>query len=381
MWPNRDNFQILIEKPLNDFFRKLKYNRSQLEEYLDSKYIIYKEKYSNIAFPIIEIDILYNDNKHHVSFKDRFNGMKYPGFKRDRTKHLLIILSNVLNWIYNNNLNSILPLYDFKMYFDVSDSYLEDSEGFPIFVHARDINKNIPLYPDYTYFRMSFVPNGKLYNWDESKEIFKEHRSYKPPITKRIFFRGVDSTSNPYGGDNSNIRNKLKELSSKDPKVEIRIFPESEALKRATPLYYDCGFETYLDLPGNFPWSYRKKFLYLTGGDVIHVKSIWEDESLDSSIDYKDKDLQSLSSSPKGWIQFIDQVLASYSTTEIEFYYKSLDSEDNNNNKIISLYNKIKETSRLNETYIKRRLQRIEMLNMSRLYQYMAKMMMLSSRP
>lgn len=362
MFPYKDNFQALIEKPLNESFRKLKYSKDQLEEYLVKKYEIHKKYEAKIAFPIIEVDFIYEDGKHHILFLDRFNGMKYSGFKRDRTQHTLIILTDTLEWIRSNNLGSLLPPHNFKMHFDVSDSYLWDSDGYPIFVHAKPSNMTLPLYPDYTYFRITFIPGGRMYNWDQTKEIFKEYREYKPPIIKKIFFRGVDSTSNPHGGDNSNIRNKLKELSLRDPKTEIRVFPQSETAKRATPLYEDCGFETYLDLPGNFPWSFRKKFLYLTGGDVIYIKSLWESKGK-----WKDS---------CGWIQFIDQVLILYPTTEIEFIYTL---KEDNTDKVVELYDKIKKTPRLEENLIKRRLERIEMLNTSRLYQYITRMIMLSS--
>lgn len=362
MWPNTDNFQILIEKPLNDAFRKIKYSRSQLEDYLEKKYKVHNENTPTIAFPVIEIDFIYKDGKHVLNYLDKFNAKKFLGFKRDRTKHLLIVLKETLEWIYDHNLEIFLPRHDFKIYFDVSDSFLEDSEGYPIFVHSRPSNNILPLYPDYTFFRMSFGVENCLLNWDQSKEIFKKYRSNKPPIKKKIFFRGVDSTSNSFGGDNSNIRNKLKELSISDPKTEIRVFPESEIRKRTVALYEDCGFETYLDLPGNFPWSFRKKFLYLTGGDVIQVQSMWEGKDLGPWTP---------------WIQFIDQVLIPYPTSSLEFVYSI--GEDNTE-KIISLYEKIKEIPRLKETVIQRRLQKIEMLNMSRLYQYMTKMLISVSR-
>lgn len=356
MFPYNDAFQFILENNLSKCFQNLK---KDLENYIKLKF---ENHNPETAFPIIEIDIIYREDKHSILFLDKYKCLKYYGFKRDRTRHLLKILENTLDWINLKNLNFVLPKRDFKIYFDVSDCFYNDSEGYPIFVQSRPKNLNIPLYPDHTYFRMEFE-NGKSYDWDQIKEIFREKREIKPPVKKIKFFRGVDSTSNPYGGDNSNIRGLLGELSMKDSDVFIKVFSATEIKRKTVPLYNDCGYEIYLDLPGNFPWSYRKKFLYLTGGDVVQVQSFWESDDMKESF-----------SNP--WVQFIDLILSNCSVTTLNFIY--LLREDNRDN-IIDLYNKIKLVSPLEPDIIKKRLERIEMLNMDRLYQYLTKMLILSS--
>lgn len=362
-----DKFQFQIESHLEDFFSRLRYSAKETESYVYSKYEKHLILYKDIPFPIIEIDIIYRENRHNLLFLDKYNMMKVSSIKRDRTRHILSSLEDCLKW---KNLTDILPKNSFKIYFDVSDTYYEDSEGYPIFVHARPKNVDIPLFPDHTYFKMnfdtSFIGNfdKKFFNWDEAKEIFKQCREIKSPVKKSIFFRGVDSTSNPSCGDNSNIRNVLANLSdkdilSKDHRVIIKVFPVSEIKKKTIPLYEDCGYETYLDLPGNFPWSYRKKFLYLTGGDVIQVYS------------YNEK------SSKYNWIQFIDLILNDFDTITIDFNYIS---DKDNTERIKDLYNRFKHISRLNPNQIEKRLKFIEMLNMDRLYQYMAKMLLHSAK-
>lgn len=150
---------------------------------------------------------------------------------------------------------------DCVFYIYIMDSYLyeKDDQALPFFCICKPSNRNGILVPDNTF--SCHQQNGKCLDWDETKKFVHEKCETKSDNKKnKIFFRGANT-----GEDKHNLR-KLFEMESKKNNIyDITIGSHQ------IPLYFFCKYKYLLNLPGNQPWSYRFKYLFLMYSIVINI--------------------------------------------------------------------------------------------------------------
>ena len=182
---------------------------------------------------------------------------------------------------------------------------------FPFWVLAAPRNSNFIIFPETS---IQCLDINKKYgsncnNWDQVSKICK---SKIVPFNKKlnnVYFKGTNTTKN-----NSNIREYLNINAPKNIIVNIDAWNNYE-----TP----CSWSKYkflLNLPGNYTWSNRLKYLFLLKSLVINVETYIVGDS------FKDEP----------YISFIDLLIDKNDYIPIEhvYYRDALDKEQKIRKKI-----------------------------------------------
>lgn len=379
-----DSLQKTLEKPLFQFFDDLSKSKvdvfSKVYEVLDKYHSTNKWKKFGVISPVLilifKYDILTDDYTLDFSRKYSDHTKLHVTYKVRYCQYLITIYNMILTYMKEKKYTNYLPKKTFEIFLSINDDPFWTGEGLPFFSQAKPKNFNGPMYFDWTFFMMTFDFEAiSRYNWDLTVETFKKLRIARDakeiPIKDKIFFRGMNTT-NSKGGNMSMIREHFQEFSerSKEKLTDIKVIniniKREEQKKKFVSLFDEMDYKMYLDLPGNYPWSYRKKFLYLTGEDVIVVSQKWQ--AADGS--WKDT---------SDWITAFDLWMPNFDTHTIEntyilnqrpgIYFK-------NNKETFDKVIKVKSYSR---KYINKRLDHIEKLTNERIYQYMAYSIILAS--
>lgn len=174
-----------------------------------------------------------------------------------RTNSIIELLKNTLEYAKRGR----QPLPYMRVFLYISDVYAYNHQSLPFFVIAKPTNKNGILIPDDTFYR-HIMSRNKHGGWET---ILKQCKQNAIPLSQRdphIFFRGQNTDKN-----RQNIRQNMFDYAAENAETS----PFKIILKGVEPI---CNFTKYkylLNLPGNQPWSYRFKYLFLMGGLVINV--------------------------------------------------------------------------------------------------------------
>jgi hypothetical protein len=173
-----------------------------------------------------------------------------------RTQHILTLMQDALQYMdtqYGKRLPGhqpwLLPLF-------ISDVYAYDFPELPFLVLAKPANRPGILVPDNTF----------VDHFEESWGTTRDRCLQQPPTDKKnvLYFCGANSDA-----QRQNIRQHLHDLPS-TPTLPLQV-----SFTQRTHVSAFAQYRYLLNLPGNQPWSYRLKYLFLAQSAVIHV-DVWQ---------------------------------------------------------------------------------------------------------
>lgn len=146
---------------------------------------------------------------------------------------------------------------DITLYIITSDGYSFYHQHLPFLCLAKPMNKNGILFPDNTFYNHTI--DDKNYDWEQAKSLITK-KCISNKKFSNIYFRGANT-----GNKKHNLRYTFKTLTKKVPEFKIEIS------EKKIPIYTFCKYKYLLNLPGNQPWSYRFKYLFLMKSLVIDI--------------------------------------------------------------------------------------------------------------
>jgi hypothetical protein len=311
---------------------------------------------------------IYNSFKHKLDYKI-INDMKenfYSGSKHSKD-HFFPLIKYIINNKYENNVNFEVTIYEkiytfetipkdvdnriidtynllknaikyaienkitipnTSLYIWISDRYPWDSnvdKNFPIYLYAKPKNKNFLIFPDNTFNCLTLDKkyDGICYDFDVIKEKILQHCNKdfndKPEL---MYFKGTPTTKRT-----TQLRENLQLFSKETNWLKIHL----DAWEKYEKIYEMCNYKYLLNLPGNYPWSNRFKYLFLMKSLVINVNSNMRELNTDNI--------------ELNWMSFIDYFVepnVDYINIDTNYYWSS----DSENKKIVDDKN-YKETQRI----------------------------------
>lgn len=180
-----------------------------------------------------------------------------PRNEKKRKYEILQLIRDSIKYYKQKN----IQFPDVLFYLYVSDTYAYQYQDLPFFIMAKPSNKTGILIPDNTFYCHDI--KKKCYDWDNVKN---ECNNVDHDKKNFIFFAGANTDKN-----RQNIRSGLYKLeTSKKINIPLKILLQQPKLSL-------CDFKKFkylLNLPGNQPWSYRFKYLFLMKSVVINVNVI-----------------------------------------------------------------------------------------------------------
>lgn len=211
----------------------------------------------------------------------------------DSRAHTFVrMLQDLGAWCTKHGL--VLPETDFAIY--VSDTYAwePDAAPFPWFVMAKPENRRGLLIPDDSFVTHglagpepleSISPTVDMWAWDQCLESASQIKGKSSGTVQKFFFKGANT-----GAEKWNVRDLMRTATASNRKFLIDLEPGKESW------YKWARYGALLDLPGQQPWSYRRKYLHLLGRPVVQV-------DVERFIPQEDG---TLGEPTKRWIQFFD---------------------------------------------------------------------------
>lgn len=200
-----------------------------------------------------------------------------------------------------------LPETQLAIYCCDTYAWEPEAHNFPWFVMAKPENRNGILIPD-----DSFVTHGLTRNesnemispdapwaWTTALAQAKKIKGKTSGTRPQFFFKGSNT-----GATKWDVRGQLAKHSSSKSNVNIQLGRDRE------PWTNWAQYGALLDLPGNQPWSYRRKFLHLLGRPVIQI-------DVERFADKEDHN------GTARWIQFYDALLEpskQYAPFKVRFF-------------------------------------------------------------
>jgi hypothetical protein len=139
-------------------------------------------------------------------------------------------------------------------------------ELLPICTYACQRNELYLLIPDSQFTNLSV--HNRYYdgfiNWDNQLAFFDDQPAEKNDI---IFFRGADTTR-----DNHNLRIALMRKIDQDTPFKQNMIYEILTKLNYEPPWNFLNHRFLLNLPGQYPWSTRQKYNYLSRAFIINVR-------------------------------------------------------------------------------------------------------------
>ena len=174
--------------------------------------------------------------------------------EKKRKREILQLIRNSI--IYHQKKNISFP--DVLFYLYVTDTYAYTYQDLPLFIMAKPLNKTGILIPDNTFFCHEI--NQRCYDWTRVKKECQKIEYNKENV---LFFAGANTDAG-----RQNIRSGLHKVEiSGTAKMPLKILIKKPRISL-------CEFKKFkylLNLPGNQPWSYRFKYLFLMKSVVINV--------------------------------------------------------------------------------------------------------------
>lgn len=195
------------------------------------KNFVLMEKIFNDSLKYISIKLIIKNNKFYYNYED----------EKEYSKRRESILE-LLKLVEKNIIEKNIKINDCVMFFLLTDSFYYKNDKLPFLSFAKPKNKGGLLYPDNTILDLI-----------EEKDIYIPEMKYN-----KMYFRGNKTDLNKY-----NIRSKLKYNNKYFLKIELN--------EKFIPFKQFAKYKYLLNLPGNQPWSYRFKYLFLLKRLVINV--------------------------------------------------------------------------------------------------------------
>jgi hypothetical protein len=264
-----------------------------------------------------------------------------------------VILDLIIKSIdYMKTIGKIAP--NCIMYIMTGDTYPYQFQDLPFFCITKPEKRNGILIPDNTFLRHPPNANdnnieGGAMDWDTTKKKAYEYcktKSYKKNV---IYFKGANTTKHRH-----DIRGIFSRLKNENLPLQINLDSSY------TPSWEFCNYKYLLNLPGNQPWSFRKKFLLMLPSLVIDIVVM----------PYYDSD------HPGEWVNFFDNLFIpnnDYVRIAIEWNGSKLKPLDKSSQEtlireITNTYNKYENNPALYEKIVKSANNKIELLNQHLIY-------------
>lgn len=277
----------------------------------------------------------------------------------NRTDDIIKLIQETLKYIKYLK----LPMPNTTIFLYVSDVYAFEHQDLPFFVITKPKNKTGILIPDNTFYSHTTV-SSKSESWEETmKKCINNHI----PTNKKqntIFFRGANTDSG-----RQNIRNAMYNLSHNKSVYNLNLNGLNKhkqnifnvELKGRQPIETFTKYKYLLNLPGNQPWSYRFKYLFLMKSVVINI-----------NVKQKYKNTKDINDT---WINFFD-ILLEPNVDYIELPFQWNEGEDKHNilqlKKLISnikhVYEKIEMNPELYEKIAKNGFNKIKEISNKMIY-------------
>jgi len=202
------------------------------------------------------------------------------------------MVRDLAQWCTHHGLT--LPETEFAIYSCDTYAWEPEAAQFPWFVLAKPANRPGILIPDDSFLSHGMTGNEPVsmhttqWAWDTALAHSANLRASQSGSMPTFFFKGANT-----GATKWNTRDLLRSQTSGNARVHIDLTPTKES-------WVEWGrYGALLDLPGNQPWSYRRKYLHLLGRPIIQL----DVERFTSSTD---------SNGTARWIQFFDKLLVPY---------------------------------------------------------------------
>lgn len=228
----------------------------------------------------------------------------------NRTKAIISLINKSIEYIKKKKMN--FP--DTTLFLFVSDVYAYFDQELPLFVMAKPKNKKGILIPDNT-FKSHLNVHKISENWETTKT--KCIKSIIPFEKKKdiLFFIGGNTDTG-----RQNIREGFYKLSKGEKVLGLEVnktkLPLQIEFAHNRDLSEFTQFKYLLNLPGNQPWSYRFKYLFLTQSLVINV---------DVRQNYRNVDYFNST-----WINFFDIIFEpNIDYVNLEYYWNEINQAYN----------------------------------------------------
>jgi hypothetical protein len=359
-------------KYINDCYSKYDVVKlDELDKLKESYYETSKTQKLLFLYPLVKYIVRGEEVYVEAELADKsYNNNNLNQIKDNRIVQVLSMIQKTLLWAKSVN----KPIIQTTLYFWMSDRipwYNEIDTKFPIYVFATPKNKNFILFPDNSFECMTIDEkyNGECYDWNQTKAIIinKSNSVKFAEKTNKIFFKGTSTSSK-----NTQIRENLFAFSKSSEYLDIRL----DGWYAYIGMDNFCKYKFLLNLPGNYPWSNRLKYLFLMKSIVINV----DVESEDIKTNIVDQE----------WISFINIIVkpdTHYINLKFKYYYNN-DKNKNKNEKInyqqsVKIFNQLESIYKSNtEKYnsmIDNGYQTVSELTNDNIYEYIYECMVKNS--
>ncbi len=227
----------------------------------------------------------------------------------NRTKAIISLINKSIEYLKKKKMN--FP--ETTLFIFVSDVYAYFDQELPLFVLAKPKNKKGILIPDNT-FNSHLNVHKISENWETTKiKCIKSIILFEKKKDALFFIGGNTDTGR------QNIREGFYKLSNGENVLGLEVdktkLPLQIEFAHNRDLSEFTRFKYLLNLPGNQPWSYRFKYLFLTKSLVINVdvRQNFNDEFFNST-----------------WINFFDIIFEpNIDYVNLEYYWKEINQAYN----------------------------------------------------
>ena len=283
--PHRDEYQRILEscidKNLNDYTIN-KNSFLDMTNYLKTN-IKYRRRCLQVIIKKGQITYIAPNSKATIWKRDGVDNRVFTFVK---------MITDLDHWCDDNNL--ILPECAFVIY--VADTYAweETAKDLPWFIMAKPINRPGILIPDDSFVTHGLSGDRQNLSTDKSvdwmwDQMIKKSKSLSFDNDKdELYFKGANT-----GTFKFSTRDYLSKYKWDIP-ITINLGNKHESM------FNWSKYIGLLNLPGNQPWSYRLKYLYLLKSPVVNI---------DVLLRYAEPDTEKPDTDRlERWIQFFDHL-------------------------------------------------------------------------
>ena len=255
--PHRDEYQRILESCIDKNMNDYKINKNSfldMTNYLKTN-IKYRRRCLQVVIKKGQITYIAPNSKATIWKRDGVD---------NRVFTFVRMITDLDHWCADNNL--ILPECAFVIY--VADTYAweETAKDLPWFIMAKPINRPGILIPDDSFVthglsgdRQNLSTDKKSLNWMWDQMIKKSKSLSFDNDNNELYFKGANT-----GTFKFSTRDYLSKYKWDIP-ITINLGNKHESM------FNWSKYIGLLNLPGNQPWSYRLKYLYLLKSPVVNI--------------------------------------------------------------------------------------------------------------
>ena len=366
--PHKDEYQKILESSIDSDLEKYNIDNTSFSSMMD--YLNTNIRYKRRCLPVI----IKNGKITFISPNPKAGNWGRDGVD-NRVFTFIRMIKDLDTWCDMNDL--ILPECEFVIY--VADTYAwEDvAKDLPWFIMAKPINRPGILIPD-----NSFIAHGESgdiglgnikisgdINWMWDRMLKKSKSRPHTDKIDMLYFKGANT-----GTFKFSTRDYLSKYKWDIP-VNINLDKQHESM-----FNWD-KYSGLLNLPGNQPWSYRLKYLYLLKSPVVNVDVLLKYKQSDDTYDKSDKSDDTSDDKSNDildrWIQFFDPLfIPNKDYIQVSQTYYDNPKLPNFNELKKESYDKIVDDikssyTKLENIYAERAYKKISELSTSRILQFL----------